>query len=62
MKDRFMDVIDSKTDEELMRSLLAEIAKANNEINCAANDLKKARNRLSFVIVIANKLIERKGD
>lgn len=57
-----MDVIDTKTDEELLRSLLAEIAKANNEINCASNDLKKARNRLSFLIVVANKLIERQGD
>jgi hypothetical protein len=57
-----MDVIDRQTDDELLRSLLAEIAKANNEINCAANDLKKARSRLSFLIVVANKLIERNGD
>lgn len=57
-----MDVIDQKTDEELLRSLIAEIAKANNEINCATTDLKKARNRLSFLIMLANKLIDRQGD
>jgi hypothetical protein len=57
-----MDVIDKKTDEELIRSLLAEVAKANNEINCATSDLKKARNRLSFLIMLANKMIDRQGD
>ena len=57
-----MDMLDRKTDEELLRSLLAEVAKANNEINCATADLKKARNRLSFLVVLTNKLIDRTGD
>jgi hypothetical protein len=57
-----MDVIDRQTDEQLLRSLLAEVAKANNEINCATNDIKKARSRLSFLIVMINKLIDRQGD
>ena len=57
-----MDVIDRQTDEELLRSVLAEVAKANNEINCATNDLKKARSRLSFLIALTNKLIDRQGD
>lgn len=57
-----MDVLDRQTDEELIRSLLAEIAKANNELNCATNDLKKARSRLSFLIAVTNKLIDRQGD
>lgn len=57
-----MDVIDSKTDKEILRSLLAEIAKAKNELNCAQTDLKKASNRLNFLIVLANKLIDRTGD
>lgn len=57
-----MDVIDTKTDEELLRSIVAELAKANNEINCASNDLKKARNRVSFLLMVSNKLIERQGD
>jgi flagellar hook-basal body complex protein FliE len=57
-----MDVLDRQNDEELLRSLIAEVAKANNELNCATNDIKKARSRLNFLIVIANKLIERQGD
>jgi len=57
-----MDVLDRQTDEELIRSLLAEIAKANNELNCATNDLKKARSRLSFLIALTNELIDRQGD
>ena len=57
-----MDVLDRQTDEELLRSLIAEVAKANNEINCASADLKKARSRLSFLIALTNKLIDRQGD
>ena len=57
-----MSVIDSKTDDELLRSLLAEVAKANNELRCAHSDLQKAQSRLSFVIAIANTLIQRKED
>ena len=57
-----MDLIDKKNDEELLRSLLAEIAKANNELNCATNDLKKAKNRLSFALLVANTMINRNGD
>lgn len=62
LKDRFMDVIDTKDQDELLRSLLAEVAKANNELNCATTDLKKAKNRLSFIIMLTNKLIDRQGD
>lgn len=57
-----MDVIDKKTNEDLLRSLLAEIAKANNELNCAQADIKKARSRLSFLIMLTNELIDRTGD
>lgn len=57
-----MDVLDKKTDNELLRSVLAEVAKANNELNCATTDLRKARNRLSFLVVLTNKLIERDED
>lgn len=57
-----MDVLDRQNDEDLLRSLIAEIAKANNEINCASADLKKARSRLSFLIALTNKLIDRQGD
>lgn len=57
-----MDILDQKTDDELMRSLLAELAKSNNELKCARQDLEKATGRLSFVIAVANKLINRQKD
>ena len=55
-----MDVIDSKSDLELQQSVLAEVAKARNELQCAERDVVKAQNRMSFVIALANRLIERK--
>lgn len=54
-----MSVIDSKTDAELLRSLLAENAKATNEIRCAQGDLAKAQNRMAFTVAILNELIHR---
>lgn len=54
-----MDVLDKKSDLELLQSLLAELAKANNEIKCAQNDLNKAQNRMKFLLLLANILIER---
>jgi hypothetical protein len=57
-----MDVLDKKTDNEILRTMLAEIAKANNEVKCAKGDLEKAHGRLNFLLVLANKMIERNGD
>lgn len=57
-----MDIIDNKTDQELLESLLAEIAKAKNELRCAKGDLDKAQSRIGFLIVLANELISRQGD
>lgn len=57
-----MDVIDTKTDKELLQSTLAELAKAKNELKCATNDMHKAQNRINFLLVLANKLINRLGD
>lgn len=54
-----MDVIASKNDKELLQSLLAEIAKAQNEIKCARGDIEKAQSRMRFLILIANELIDR---
>jgi hypothetical protein len=54
-----MDLLDNKRDEDLLEALLPEIAKAQNEIRCARRDLEKATNRVSFVLLIVNKLIER---
>lgn len=57
-----MDILDQKTDRELEQSLLAEVAKASNEIKCARNDLEKATQRISFLLVVINKLINRQKD
>jgi hypothetical protein len=57
-----MDILDKKSDRELLTSLLAEMAKANNEIKCAQADLNKAQNRMKFLLLLANILIERQGD
>jgi hypothetical protein len=57
-----MDILDTKSDKELLRSLIAELAKARNELNCARGDIDKINSRISFLLVTANKLIERKKD
>jgi|DEB0MinimDraft_4_1074332.scaffolds.fasta_scaffold572846_1 hypothetical protein len=56
------DILDTKTDVELLQSIIAESAKAGNEIACAKRDIEKATSRLSFLVVLANKLIERSKD
>jgi hypothetical protein len=54
-----MDVLDTKTDKELLDTLLPEIAKAANELRCAKKDLEKVNSRLSFLLVLTNELINR---
>jgi hypothetical protein len=54
-----MDVLDNKTDNELLRSLLAEVAKAQSELRCARQDLEKANNRIKFCVLLANTMINR---
>ena len=43
-------------------SLVAEAAKAKNEIGCAQRDIAKANSRLEFLLALANNLINRKED
>lgn len=57
-----MNVLDSKTDKELLESLIAEIAKATNEIRCAKADIDKAQSRIKFLLVLAHTLLNRQGD
>jgi hypothetical protein len=57
-----MDPIDKKTDQEIYLSIVAEAAKAKNELSCAQRDLTKANSRLEFLLVLANTLINRKKD
>lgn len=54
-----MDLLENKTDEELIKSLLAEIAKAKNELKCARGDIDKATSRINFLVVVANELMNR---
>lgn len=55
-------LISGKSSKSLLESVLAEIAKATNEIRCAKRDITKAESRLSFLTVVANELINRTGD
>jgi hypothetical protein len=55
-----MKIIDSKNDTQLLQSIIAESAKAINEIKCANNDLAKAKNRLRFCVMLANTMLNRK--
>ena len=57
-----MELLDKKTDKELLESILAEVAKATNEIRCAQGDLAKAQSRMSFALVLSNEMIKRQGD
>lgn len=57
-----MQILDDKTDKELLESLLAELAKAQNEISCARKDLDKAQGRQKFLLVLAHEMIQRQGD
>lgn len=54
-----MDVIENKNDRELLQSIVAEIAKAQNEIKCARGDIEKAQSRIKFLILVVNELIDR---
>ena len=54
-----MQILNTKTDEELTQTVLAEIAKARNEIKCAEADVKKANSRLGFLVTVANELLSR---
>lgn len=55
-----MQVVKDKTDQDLLQSLVAELAKAQNEIACARGDLDKASSRLKFVLMVVNELKDRK--
>ena len=58
-----MEFFNNKSDAELLQSILAETAKATNEIKCAQADLEKAKSRLSFVVMLSNNILKRsKGE
>jgi hypothetical protein len=57
-----MDILDTKTTQELNQSLVVELAKATAELRCAKDDLAKVSSRLSFVLAVANTMINRQKD
>ena len=57
-----MDLLDQKTDKELLTSLLAELAKAKNELVCARGDIDTISSRIGFLLVVTNTLINRSKD
>jgi hypothetical protein len=59
---RLMDLLDQKTNNELLQSLIAELAKAKNELGCAKADIDKINSRLSFLLVVTNTMINRPKD
>lgn len=54
-----MDILKDRNTSELHKSLLAEIAKSQNEINQGLADIRKAQSRINFLIVLSNELIQR---
>jgi len=54
-----MSLIDEKTNSELIESLLEEVAKAQNELNCGKADITKAQSRIRFVLMLLHKLTDR---
>lgn len=56
------DLIDSKTDDEILQSLIAESAKATAELKDARADIEKVQKRIQFILMLAHKLINRKKD
>ena len=54
-----MDILERRSDLDLYRTILAESAKALNELNCAKTDIDKAMSREKFIIAVVNVLIER---
>ena len=57
-----MDILETKSDIELLRSIVAELAKARNELACAKGDMDKANSRISFLLVVSNTILNRLKD
>jgi len=52
-------IFDDKTDDEILRSLEAETAKALSELRCARKDLEQAEVRLRFALSTVHYLKQR---
>jgi hypothetical protein len=54
-----MKILETKTNIEIVQSLIAEAAKSANELKCAKGDLQKIETRLQFILALLNTLQER---
>jgi hypothetical protein len=52
-------IYDDKTDDEIFRSIEAEVAKALAEIRCAKKDLEQAEVRMRFALATVHYLKQR---
>ena len=55
-------IFDNKTDDEIFRSIEAEVAKALSEIRCAKKDLEQADVRMKFALATIHHLKQRYED
>ena len=55
-------IFDNKTDDEIFRSIEAELAKAVSEIRCAKKDLEQADVRMKFALATVHYLKQRYED
>ena len=52
-------IYDNKTDDEIFRSIEAEVAKALSEMRCAKKDLEQAEVRMRFALATVHYLKNR---
>lgn len=57
-----MEILDNKSNDELVKVLLREAAKAGNELRCCKADVEKAQSRLGFILMILNVITDRSTD
>ena len=55
-------IFDDKTDDEIFRSIEAELAKALAEMRCAKKDLDQAEVRMKFALATVHYLKQRYED
>lgn len=54
-----MQILADKSRSDILRSLLAEVAKSQNELKCARQDIEKAQGRLTFALACIHELMDR---
>jgi hypothetical protein len=52
-------IFDDKTDNEILRSIEGEVAKAISELRCAKKDLEQAEVRMKFALATIHHLKQR---